>query len=187
MDEAEAAEAGVLVCKSPQLFEESRLGHGNSNPDVEWILCEPWPLVRSGLDPAQSPSSSLVDRVALREVARNESLDRNTNRVSNPGQGDAPLVEARTTLLPPRRTESSAGPLLLPAARRRSQPCPTDPHSPLKCPSCGSDQDSTVCSGQALALNKSKAEEALTEETQNKEKKKKFVPPVAKVLFQIFR
>lgn len=55
MDEGEAVQAGVLAGKSPQVAEESGLGHGNNNPDVEWILCEPWVLVRSGLDLAQSP------------------------------------------------------------------------------------------------------------------------------------
>lgn len=138
-------EAGVLAGKSPQVAEASWPGHGNSSPDVEWILGEPWTHVRSGLDQAQSPSSAPVGPDGLRKPVRRESLDRNTGRVSNPGQGAALLVEARTTLLPLRMTESSAGPLLLPAARRHSQPCPTDPHSPLMCPNCGSDQDSTVC------------------------------------------
>lgn len=141
----EAMEAGALAGKSPQLVEESWLDLGKSNPDVEWILCEPWVLFRSGLDPAQSPSCAPVDCVALRKPVRRESLGRNTDHVSNPGQGDAPLVVARTTLLPLRRTESSSGPLLLLAAHRHSPPCPTDPHSPLLCPNCGSDQDSTVC------------------------------------------
>lgn len=144
MDEGEATEVDVLAYKSPQVAEELRPGRENSNPDVIWILGEPWVHVRSGLNQAQSPSSSPVGRDGLRKPVRSESLDRNS-RVSNPGQGAAPLVETRTTLLPPRRTESSAGQLLLPAARRHSQPCPTDPHSLLMCPNCGSDQDSTVC------------------------------------------
>ncbi len=141
----EAAEAGVLVGKSPQVAEASWPGHENSSPDVEWIPGEPWTHVRNGLDQAPSPSSAPVGRVGPRKPVRRESLGRNTGRVSNPGQGAALLVEARTTLLPLRMTESSAGPLLLPAARRHSQPCPTDPHFPLMCPNCGSDQDSTVC------------------------------------------
>lgn len=138
-------EAGVLAGKSPQVAGESWPGHGNSNPDVEWILDEPWVHVRSGLDQAQSPSSAPVGCVALRKPVSRESLGRNTGRVSILGQVAALLVEARTTLLPLRMTESSAGLLLLPAARRHCQPCPTDPHSPLMCPNCGSDQDSTVC------------------------------------------
>lgn len=141
----EAAEAGVLAGKSPQVAEESWPGHGSSNPDVGWILGEPWAIVRSGLDQAQSPSSAPAGPVALRKPVRTETLGRNTGRVSNPGQGDALLVEARTSLLPLRMTESSAGRLVLPAARRHSQSCPTDPHSPLMCPNCGSDQDSAVC------------------------------------------
>lgn len=130
---------------------ESWQGHGNSNPDAEWILCEPWVLVRSGLDLAQSPSAAPVGRGVLRTPVRTKSLGRNTGHVSDPGQGDALLVEARTTLHPLRLTESSAGLLLLPAGRTRCQPSPTDPHSLLKCPNCGSVQDSTVCSGPALA------------------------------------
>ena len=47
MGEGEAAEAGVLAGKSPQVAEESWPGQGNSNPDVEWMLCEPLELVRS--------------------------------------------------------------------------------------------------------------------------------------------
>lgn len=139
------AEAGALAGKSPQVVEESWQDHGNSNPDAEWILCEPWAPARSGSDPVQSPSSAPAGRVDQRKPVRRECLGRNTGHVSNPGQEDAPLVEARTTLLPLRMTGSSAGPLLLPAARRRSQPCPTDPHSPLMCPNCGSDQEPTVC------------------------------------------
>lgn len=145
MDEGEAAEAGALAGRNPPEVEESWLGHGSSNPDVGWILDEPWAVVRSGLDPAQSPFSAPAGRVYQRKPVRRESLGRNTGHVSNPGQGDAPLVEARTTPLPLRMTESSVGLLLLPAARRRCQPCPTDPHSPLMCPNCGSDQGSTVC------------------------------------------
>lgn len=145
MDEGEAVEADVLAGKIPQVAEESQPGHGNSNPDVEWILGEPWVHVRSGLDQARSPSSDPVGRVGLRKPVRTESLGRNTDRVSNPSQGAALQVVARTTLLPPRLTESSAGQLLLPAAHRHCQPCPTDPHSLLMCPNCGSDQDPTVC------------------------------------------
>lgn len=145
MDEGEVAEAGVLAGKILQVAEESRLGHVHSNPDVELILGGPSVHVRSGLDQAQIPSSFPVGRVGLRKPVRRGSLGRNMDRVSNPGQGASLQVVARTTLLPPRMTESSAGQLLLPAARRRSQPCPTDPHSLLMCPNCGSDQNPTVC------------------------------------------
>lgn len=100
--------------------------------------------VRSGLDQAQSPSSG-AGRDGLGKPVRREGLGRNIGRVLNPGQGAALLAEARTTLLPPRMKESCAGRLLLPAARRHSQTCPTDPHSLLMCPNCGSDQGSTVC------------------------------------------
>lgn len=101
--------------------------------------------VRSGLDQARSPSSAPVGRFGLGNPVRRESLGRNMDHVLNPGQGAALQVEARTTLLPPRMTGSSAGQLLLPADRRHSQPCPTDRHSLLMCPNCGSDLDSTVC------------------------------------------
>lgn len=47
-DEGEVAEADALTGKRPQVSEESWLGHGNSNPDVELRLGEPWALVRSG-------------------------------------------------------------------------------------------------------------------------------------------
>lgn len=144
-DDHEAAEAGFLAGKSSQVAGESRQGHGNSNPDVEWILYEPSALDRSSLDLAQSPSSAPAGRAALGKPARRESLGRNMGRVSNPGQGDALLVEVRTNLLPLRMTENSVGPLLLLAARRHSQPCPTDPHSLLMYPNCGSDQGSIVC------------------------------------------
>lgn len=137
--------AGALPGKSPQVDEESWLGHGHSNPDVEWILGEPWMFVRSGLNLAQSFSLVLLGRVAQHRPVRRQSLGRNTGRVSNPGQGDAPLVEARTTLLLLRMTESSGGLLLLPAARIHRQPSPTDLHYPLTCPNCGSVQDSTAC------------------------------------------
>lgn len=109
MDEDEAVEADVQVGKIPQVAEESRLAHGNSNPDVEWILGEPWVHVRSGLDPVQSSSSVPVGCILLSKPVRRESLGRSTVRVSNPGQGGALQVKARTTLLPPRMTESSVG------------------------------------------------------------------------------
>lgn len=48
VDEGEVVELGVLDGKSPQVDEESLPDRGNSNPGVEWILCEPWVLVRSG-------------------------------------------------------------------------------------------------------------------------------------------
>lgn len=141
----EAAEAGVQAGRSPQVAEESWPGRANSNPDAKWILGEPWTLLRSGSDQARSPSSAPAGPVALRKAVCTESLGRNTARVSNPGQGGALLVEVGTTRLPLRMTGSSAGRLVLPAARGHSQTCPTDPHSPLTCPNCGSDQDSTAC------------------------------------------
>ncbi len=148
MGEGEAAEAGVLVGKSLQVAEESWPVHGNSNPDAEWIPDESWMHDRSGSDQAQSPSSVPVDRVGLRKPVRRESLGKNKGRVSNPVQRAALLVEVRTNLPPPRMTKSSGGQLLLLAARRQPcpcQPCPTDLHSLLMCPNCGSVQDSTVC------------------------------------------
>lgn len=138
-------EAGVLIGKSSQVAGESWPGHEDSNPDVEWSLDEPWELVRSDLDLAQIPSLAPAGRCAPGKAVRRESLGMNMGRVLNPGQGDARLVEVRTTLLPLRMTESPVGLLLLPAARTRRQPFPTDPHSLLKCPNCGSVQDSTVC------------------------------------------
>lgn len=149
MDEGEAAAAaGVLAGKTLQVAEESWPVHGNSNPDVEWILGESWVRDRSGSAQVQSPSSAPVGPVGLRKPVRRVSLGRNMGHVSNPDQGAALLVEARTSLHPPRMTEMSGDRLLLPAARRQPCPyqlCPTDPHSLLMCPNCGSDQDSTVC------------------------------------------
>lgn len=145
------AEVGALADKGPQVAEESWLGHENNNPGVEWILGEPWRPVRNGLYPVQIPFSALLGRVALRIVVRREPLGRNTEHVSNPGQGDVPLAEPRTTLLPPRMTGSSVGQLLSVAARiHRHSASPTDSHSLLMCPNCGIVQDSVVCSGQAL-------------------------------------
>ncbi|TNN63322.1 hypothetical protein EYF80_026424 [Liparis tanakae] len=65
--EGEAMEAGVRVGKSPRVAAESWPGRGKSNPDAEWILAEPWALVRNGLDPAQSPSSAPAGLVAPRK------------------------------------------------------------------------------------------------------------------------
>lgn len=166
----EAVEAGVRAGKSPRVAAQSWPGRGKSNPDAEWILAEPRALVRNGLDPAQSPSSAPAGLVAPRKPVRMESLGRNTGRVSNPGQGDALLLEGRTTRLPLRMSESSAGQLLLPAARRHFQPSPTDPHFPRMCPNCGSDRDSTVCQGQALATKNKKSRET---DYEGKEKRRK--------------
>lgn len=109
---------------------------------MEWILGEPLVGVRSGLDREQSSSSALL---GLGKPERKDCPGRNTDPVLNPGQGDALQEVARTTLLLRRMTESSDDQLLSLAARKRPQPCPTDPHSLLTCPNCGSDQDSTVC------------------------------------------
>lgn len=142
VDEGEGVKAGVLSGKIPPVAVEISLDRWNSNPDAEWILGEPWVRVRSGSDQVQSSSSALV---GLGKPARRECPGRNRDPVSNPGQGDALQEVARTTLLPPRMTESSDGRLLLPAARRHPQPCPTDPHSLPTYPNCGSGQGSTVC------------------------------------------
>lgn len=144
-------ETDVPVGKIPQVAEGSRRSHGNSNPDVEWIHGEPWVHVRGGSDQVQSPFSTPVDREGRCKPVRKKCLGRNTDHVLNLGQGCALQVEAHTILLPLRMTESFVCQLLLPAARRHSQLCPTDPHSLLVCPNCGSDQDPTVCWGQALA------------------------------------
>lgn len=94
--------------------------------------------------------------MAPRKPVRTMGLG-NMGHVSDPGQEDARLEEVRTTHLPLRMTENSSGQLLLPGARMLRQPsCPTDPHSPLKCPSCGSDQEAIVCWRQALAKKKNK-------------------------------
>lgn len=74
-----------------------------------WILGEPWVRVRSGSDQEQSSSSAPL---GLGKLARRECPGRNTDPVSNPGQGDALQEMARTTLLPRRMTESSDGQLL---------------------------------------------------------------------------
>lgn len=103
-------------------------------------------FVRSGLDQERSSFVALLDRVALCKFVRRVRPGRNTAHVSNPGQGDAPLVELRTTLLPLRMTGSSAALLILLAAHTlRRNVFPTDHHSLLMCPNCGIFQDSTVC------------------------------------------
>lgn len=137
--------ADVLTGKILQVGEDSRLGPEHSNPDVEWIPGGPWMHARNGSDQAQSSSSTPVGRVDLCKLVRIQPLGRSMDHVSNPDQGGALLGKVRTTLLLPRMTENSFCQLLLPAAHRHSQPCPTDPHSLLMCPNCGSDQDLTVC------------------------------------------
>lgn len=140
------AGVGDLTGKGPRVAEESWQDRENSNPDVEWILGEPWVPARNGLNLVQSSSAVPVDRVAQHKPARRESLGRNTEHVSNPGQEDAPLVEPRTTLPPPRMTESFVGLLLLLAAHTLCHTAsPTDPHSLPRCPSCGNAQDLTAC------------------------------------------
>lgn len=142
----EMVEAGDLTGKGPQVAEASWLDHENNNPDVEWMLDEPWMPARNGLNLVQSSSSTPVDCVAQHKPARRVSLGRNMEHVSNPGQEDTPLVESQTTLPPPRMTGSFVGLLLLLAAHTHCQTAsPTDPHSLLRCPSCGSVQDLTVC------------------------------------------
>lgn len=137
--------ADVLAGKIRQVDEESWLGPEDNNPDAEWIPGGPWMHARKGLDQARSSSSAPVGLVGLCKPVRIQPLGRNTDHVSNPGQGAALRAKVRTSLLLLRMTENSFCQLLLPAAHRHSQPCPTDPHSPLMCPNCGSDQYPTVC------------------------------------------
>lgn len=63
-------EADVQVGKIHQVAEESQQTHGNSNPDVEWILGEPWVHVRSGLGLVQSSSSVPAGCILLSKPVR---------------------------------------------------------------------------------------------------------------------